>query len=88
MDQVQNLCYYLTFFTARNILAFYDYFTSEELDKENEETCKTLIKFINSNAQLPSHMVTKGIISRESRDHFGILREIGNELENIFKNIP
>ncbi|RIA80511.1 hypothetical protein C1645_838577 [Glomus cerebriforme] len=40
-----------------------------------------------TNATSPSYEEKKRI-SRDSRDHFGILRDIGNELENIFKIIP
>jgi hypothetical protein len=67
-------------------LAFYDYFTSEKLDEENEEECKTLIRFVNSKAQLPSCKDIKGI-SRGSKDYLKILCEIGNELEKIFRDI-
>ncbi|PKY42427.1 hypothetical protein RhiirA4_397377 [Rhizophagus irregularis] len=87
VDLAQERCYYLTFFPARHILAFFDYFTSEELDEKNKEECKTLIRFVNSKAQLPSHKDIQGI-SRESKDYFRILCEIGNELEKIFINIP
>ncbi|CAB5396387.1 unnamed protein product, partial [Rhizophagus irregularis] len=47
VDRAQQRCYYLTFFLARHILAFYDYFISEKLDKDNEEECKILIRFVN-----------------------------------------
>jgi hypothetical protein len=57
------------------------------LVEENEEECKTLIRFVNSKAKLSFHKNVK-IISSESRDYFKILCEIGNELEKIFKNIP
>ncbi|RIA81638.1 hypothetical protein C1645_547708 [Glomus cerebriforme] len=87
VDRAQERCYYLTFFPARHILAFYDYFTSEKLDEKNEEECKTLIRFVNSKAQLPSHKDIQGI-SHGSRDYFKILCEIGNELERIFRNVP
>ncbi|CAB5385552.1 unnamed protein product [Rhizophagus irregularis] len=87
VDRAQEKCYYLTFFTTRQILAFYDYFTSEKLDKENEEECKTLIRFVNSKAQLPSHGDVRGILNG-FKDHFEILYEIGNELEKIFRDIP
>ncbi|CAI2166603.1 8657_t:CDS:2, partial [Funneliformis geosporum] len=80
-------CYYLTFFSARQILSFYDYFTSENLDKENEEECKILIRFVNSKAQLsPREGVQK--ISHESNDYLEILCEIGNELERMIRNVP
>ncbi|RIA93442.1 hypothetical protein C1645_819410, partial [Glomus cerebriforme] len=90
VDHAQQGCYYLTFFPARHILAFYDYFTSEKLDKDNkdnEEECKTLIRFVNSKAQLPFRKDVQGIL-RGSKDYYTILCEIGNELERIFKNIP
>src|SRR3954469_15153232 len=87
MNRAQGECYYLTFFPARHILAFYDYFTSEKLDEENEEECKTLIKFVNSKAQLPTHKDIRGIL-RGSKDYLEILYKIGNELKRIFSNIP
>ena len=81
-DQAQKLYYNLTFFDPHHILKFYDYFTSKRIDiKEN---CKNLIKFVNPNAQLQSFKR----ISRDSHDHFEILREIGNRLESIFNDLP
>jgi hypothetical protein len=87
LEHARKKCYYLTFFFSHQILSFYDYFTSDNLDKENEEECKALIKFVNSKAQLPSHGDVQGILY-EIKDHFEILCEIGNELEKIFRNIP
>src|SRR6266542_3367886 len=87
VDLAQERCYYLTFFPARHILAFYDYFTSEKLDEKNEEECNILIRFVNGKAQLPSRKDIQGI-SRGSKDYLEILCEIGNELEKIFRNIP
>ncbi|UZO24840.1 uncharacterized protein OCT59_017134 [Rhizophagus irregularis] len=87
LDQSHKRCYYLTFFYSRHILSFYDYFTSENLDKENEEECKALISFVNSKAQLPSHGDVQGILNG-FKDHYEILCEIGNELEKIFRNTP
>ncbi|PKY31752.1 hypothetical protein RhiirB3_449516, partial [Rhizophagus irregularis] len=86
IDRAREDCYYLTFFPARHILAFHDYFTSEKLDEENEE-CKTLVRFVNNKAKLPSRKDVQGI-SRGSKDYHKILCEIGNELEKIFKKIP
>ncbi|GBB96188.1 hypothetical protein RclHR1_00270034 [Rhizophagus clarus] len=88
VDRAQQECYYLTFFPARHILAFYDYFTSEKLDKDNEEECKILIRFVNSKAQLPSARKDMKKILRGSKDYFEILTEIGSELERIFRNVP
>ncbi|PKC14796.1 hypothetical protein RhiirA5_495093 [Rhizophagus irregularis] len=87
VDRAQEQCYYLTFFPSRHILVFYDYYTSKKLVEENEEECKTLIRFVNSKAKLPFHKNIK-VNSSGSKDYFKILCEIGNELERIFKNIP
>ncbi|CAI2172422.1 14093_t:CDS:2 [Funneliformis geosporum] len=84
LTQAQKRCYYLTFFTGYQIFSFYDYFTSEQLDEKNAEMCQTLIRFVNSNAQLPSHGNVK--ISCES-DPLEILCEIGYELDIIFRNV-
>ncbi|RGB41967.1 hypothetical protein C1646_810360 [Rhizophagus diaphanus] len=81
-NQVQENCYHLTFFTAHHIFAFYNYFTSEVVDEKNKDVCKTLIKFVNSNAQLPSHRKIEEI-SCDSYDYFS---KIGTKLENIFRN--
>src|SRR6266542_3558973 len=85
MNHAQERCYYLTFFPARHILAFYDYFTSEKLDKENEEECKTLIRFVNSKAQ---SLPRKQGVSRGSKDYLNPLCEIGDVLKRTFRDIP
>src|SRR5204863_100202 len=54
--------------------------------KENEEECKTLIRFVNCKAQLPSHNV-EGILCG-TKDYFEVFCKIGNELNKIFRNIP
>ncbi|RIA86037.1 hypothetical protein C1645_741134 [Glomus cerebriforme] len=87
VNRAQERCYYLTFFSSRHILTFYDYFTSEKLDNDNEEECKTLIRFVNSKAQLSSRKDFRGILCG-SKDYYKILCEIGNELKRIFENIP
>ncbi|GBC04618.1 hypothetical protein RclHR1_05780009 [Rhizophagus clarus] len=87
VDHAQEKCYYLTFFTIRQILAFYDYFTSENLNKENEEECKKMVSFVNNRAQLPSFKNVQGIL-RKFKGHLEILCGIGKELEKIFRNIP
>jgi hypothetical protein len=84
MDNAHKRCYYLTFFSAQHILSFYDYFTSEKLDRKNEEECKTLVRFVNSEAQLPSHKDVQ-VILHGSKDYLEILCKIGNELKNIFE---
>ncbi|RGB33408.1 hypothetical protein C1646_816080 [Rhizophagus diaphanus] len=88
VDRAQQRCFYLTFFLARHILAFYDYFTSEKLDKDNEKEFKILIRFVNSKAQLPSTRKDIQKILRGSKNYLEILTVIGNELERIFRNVP
>ncbi|CAI2182617.1 19463_t:CDS:10, partial [Funneliformis geosporum] len=87
VNSAQEKCYYLTFFHARHILTFYDYYTSEKLDKENEEECRTLVRYVNSNAQLPLRKDVQGI-SFGSENYPEILCEIGDELQRSFRNIP
>ncbi|CAI2166607.1 8415_t:CDS:2 [Funneliformis geosporum] len=78
VNNAQKGCYYLTFFPARHILTFYAYFISEkQLDNDNEEKCRTLIRSINSKVQLPSR-----------KDYLEILCEIGDGLKRIFRNVP
>jgi hypothetical protein len=66
-------------------LSFYDYFTLEKLDKKNEEECKTLIRFVNSKAQLPPY---KEIVSCGLKNSPEILQEIGDKLKRIFEDSP
>ncbi|CAG8622504.1 10299_t:CDS:10 [Gigaspora margarita] len=68
VDEAQEQHYYLTFFPARHILAFYDYFTSD---------------FVNSKAELPSRKDRSGI-SRKNTDYSRTLKEIGEKLNTIF----
>ncbi|GBB99412.1 hypothetical protein RclHR1_03510006 [Rhizophagus clarus] len=82
-NQAQENCYHLTFFTAHHIFAFYNYFTSKVIDEKNRDVCKMLVKFVNGNAKLPSHKKLKEL-SCDSYDYFS---EIGDELENIFRNV-
>ncbi|CAG8759712.1 20936_t:CDS:2, partial [Cetraspora pellucida] len=86
VDEAQEEHYYLTFFPARHILAFYDYFTSDVQDDVNTETCRTLIKFVNSKAELPSRK-DHSVISRKNTDYSHTLNEIGKKLQAIFENL-
>jgi hypothetical protein len=61
VGRAQEKYYYLTFFSARHILSFYNYITSEISDNENDEECKALIRFVNCKAQLPFHKDIRGI---------------------------
>ncbi|CAG8443124.1 10027_t:CDS:10 [Scutellospora calospora] len=92
VNKAQEEHYYLTFFPARHILAFYDYFTSKD-DPDNveqilnNEECSTLIRFVNSEATLPSHSA-EFIISSDEQDYYQILCQIGTKLQNIFTSVP
>ncbi|CAI2175253.1 8941_t:CDS:2 [Funneliformis geosporum] len=79
VDKAQEMCYYLTFFPSRNILAFYDYFTSENLYMEIEEECKILIRFVNSKAQLPPR---EGVqkIPHESNDYLSLGQHVKSDI--------
>ncbi|RGB41976.1 hypothetical protein C1646_791690 [Rhizophagus diaphanus] len=85
VDRARERCYYLTFFSVRHILTLYDYFTSEKLDKKNEEECKILISFVNSKAQLPSR---NEVVLCGSKDDPETLHKIGDELKRIFEDSP
>ncbi|CAG8435114.1 11795_t:CDS:10, partial [Scutellospora calospora] len=87
VDEAQEQYYYLTFFPARHILACFDYFTSDVQNNENTETCKTLIKFVNSKAELPPRKYHSGI-SHNINDYSRTLNEIGKKLQSIFGKLP
>jgi len=53
VNRSQENCYYLTFYPAKHILTFYDYYADNDEIDEIKETCQTLISFVNRNAQLP-----------------------------------
>ncbi|CAG8450996.1 12083_t:CDS:2, partial [Cetraspora pellucida] len=83
VDQAQNEHYYLTFFSARHILAFYDYFRNvhnenDNLHMSNQETCQNLIRFVNDEAQLPQlHNFTDEWLDIQSEaDFLPTLRKI------------
>ncbi|RHZ80791.1 hypothetical protein Glove_132g18 [Diversispora epigaea] len=83
IDRVQEIHYYLTFFSAHHILTFLDYFTND--DQANREICKTLIQFVNKKARLlPSK---KGDFKISRQNHFDVLCEIGAKIKNIFGDI-
>ncbi|CAG8523422.1 10645_t:CDS:10, partial [Racocetra fulgida] len=88
----QEKHYYLTFFPARHILAFYDYFTNKDDPNNvgqilNNEECRTLIRFVNSEAKLPPRSA-EFIISSEDQNYYQILCQIGTKLQNIFESVP
>ncbi|KAF0487085.1 e3 ubiquitin-protein ligase [Gigaspora margarita] len=82
VDEAQEEYYYLTFFSARHIFTFHDYFTSDVQNDENAEICRALVKFVNNKAELPSREVFLSI-SRDNNDSHE-LNEIGKKLHAIF----
>ncbi|CAG8458228.1 27153_t:CDS:2 [Dentiscutata erythropus] len=92
VNKAQEKHYYLTFFPARHILAFYDYFTNKDDPNNaeqilNNEECNTLIRFVNSEATLPPRSAEL-IISNDKQNYYQILCQIGTKLQNIFESVP
>ncbi|CAG8463692.1 16813_t:CDS:10 [Gigaspora rosea] len=81
VNKAQEQYYYLTFFPARQILVFYDYFSQTAKDKEsNIKECKDLIKFVNNNVELPpSDVVLNNILNT--------LDDTNDETDAVYMNI-
>ncbi|CAG8447095.1 15140_t:CDS:10 [Dentiscutata erythropus] len=93
VNKAQEEHYYLTFFLARHILTFYDYFTiqedHEEEDHENNKNkCAMLLRLVNDKAELPDITEEDHTIFREYDDYSDILSAIGIKLRDIFIEIP
>ncbi|CAG8797575.1 43549_t:CDS:2 [Gigaspora margarita] len=73
VDEAQEEYYYLTFFSVRHILAFYDYFASDVQDDKNAKTLQ--------NSQLPSREVCLSISCDNNDSH--VLNEVGKKLHAI-----
>ncbi|CAG8581260.1 17097_t:CDS:2, partial [Acaulospora morrowiae] len=97
-DKIVNVAqkehYYLTFYPARHILSFYDYFFFKDKGKEDgrkmeiiTDTCEKLLRFVSDEAELPSLGEFSDHISRED-DFLEILQMIGNILNHMFSNVP
>ncbi|CAG8574000.1 16629_t:CDS:10, partial [Gigaspora margarita] len=99
VDRAQNEHYYLTFFSARHILTFYDYFKSisnvqnhennnetNKFQASNREICQNLVRFINDAAHLPEQTDVWSTVKNEN-DFLPVLRKIGVTLYNIFNGI-
>ncbi|KAF0511754.1 e3 ubiquitin-protein ligase [Gigaspora margarita] len=98
VNRAQNEHYYLTFFSARHILTFYDYFKSisnmrnhennenNEFQASNREICQNLVRFINDAADLPEQTDVWSTVQNEN-DFLPVLRKIGVTLYNIFNGI-
>ncbi|RIA83496.1 hypothetical protein C1645_880465, partial [Glomus cerebriforme] len=84
VNEAQEEYYYLTFFPARHILTFLDYF-SEVSNEEKTEECIKLIRFVNSKAKLPpKDKLTINLVNKYDQ----ILGEIGTILQKIFETVP
>ncbi|CAG8716359.1 6386_t:CDS:2, partial [Acaulospora morrowiae] len=90
VDRAQNEHYYLTFFSAHHILAFYNYFRTDNPGHDNDklkEVCQNIIRFVNDAAQLP--IPTGKLNAVQSKDDFfPVLCNIGVILYDIFSDIP
>ncbi|CAG8481554.1 7050_t:CDS:10 [Ambispora leptoticha] len=87
MKQAQEKHYYLTFYTARHIQTFYDYFSCMgEADSKIRETCEILLQFVCKGAKLPPN---KGdiCIDTDEINFYWVLCEIGKKLHDIFMQI-
>ncbi|CAG8547768.1 12126_t:CDS:10 [Acaulospora morrowiae] len=87
--RAQNEHYYLTFFSARHILAFYNYFRTDNLEQDDKlkEVCQNLIRFVNDAAQLPIKTGKWNTVQNQD-DIFPVLCKIGAILYDIFSDIP
>ncbi|KAF0475938.1 e3 ubiquitin-protein ligase [Gigaspora margarita] len=98
VDRAQKEHYYLTFFPARHILAFHDYFNDNAKDKiANKEECQILVTFVNNAARLPPpqpqmqmemQMDISDDIHASIHDYYNDLCNIGSKLADIFESIP
>ncbi|CAG8466565.1 13541_t:CDS:10 [Ambispora gerdemannii] len=84
MKQAQEKHYYLTFYTARHILTFYDYFSCKgKVDSKTRETCEILLRFVSKGAKLPPNKGDIRIDAYEMNFDW-VLCEIGKKLYDIF----
>ncbi|CAG8450066.1 601_t:CDS:10, partial [Dentiscutata heterogama] len=83
VNKAQENHYYLTFFPARHILEFYDFFTSRS--PSNTKICQTLVKFVNPNAKLQTRDRVLTIAQIRKDSHLQILNDIGTKLQHIFE---
>ncbi|CAG8767345.1 22276_t:CDS:2, partial [Gigaspora rosea] len=88
VSKVQQEHYYLTFFPARHILSFYDYFSNYKGSNRRicEKTCETLVRYVNFGAKLPSMRNPKDALNVKN-NHYKILCEIGTRLKGIFESL-
>ncbi|RIA83302.1 hypothetical protein C1645_834051 [Glomus cerebriforme] len=87
VHRAQQSCYYLTFYPARHILAFYDFYTKTGKQSYISRVCQTLVSFVNRKARLPYKQKSIGFSCKKD-DYFQILKEIGDRLKSIFERLP
>ncbi|RHZ88865.1 hypothetical protein Glove_21g49 [Diversispora epigaea] len=88
VDEAQEQFYYLTFYPARHILNFYDYFFEKETNMEVTNQCGKLLRFVNEKASLPPPELLKLDISLKVNNFFDIMSMIGTILFDIFSKTP
>ncbi|CAG8563026.1 45905_t:CDS:10 [Gigaspora margarita] len=84
VQQAQEENYYLTFYTARHILTFYDYFSVKgHVNPKIRETCELLLRLGNKSAKLlPNRGDVK--IDEDKMNFYEVLCKIGNKLDDMF----
>ncbi|CAG8459689.1 1476_t:CDS:10, partial [Ambispora leptoticha] len=87
INQAQEHYYYLTFYPARHILTFYDYFFENSNNLEIKNSCEILLKYVNKQAKLPPANANHAITC-ETASYDKIFGEIGKILHNIFESTP
>ncbi|CAG8500146.1 9201_t:CDS:10 [Diversispora eburnea] len=86
VNSAQDKHYYLTFFPARHILKFYDFFDNSA-NESCVNICRTLVKYVNFKANLP-HINNSSRINSRKGEYFRILSEIGKRLHGILSSLP
>ncbi|CAG8439660.1 11533_t:CDS:10 [Acaulospora colombiana] len=84
VNKAQQSHFYLTFFPARHILEFYDFFIGKST--RNANICQTLIKFVNPNAKLPQKPTNSKVVERKDV-YLQTFNEIGEKLHAIFAKV-
>ncbi|CAG8744707.1 30695_t:CDS:2, partial [Racocetra persica] len=83
MQRAHEEHYYLTFYTARNILIFYDYFSCKgHVNPKTRETCELLLRLVNKQAKL---LPNRGdiIVDMNKMNYYEVLCQIGQKLHEM-----
>jgi hypothetical protein len=89
VDKAQQAHYYLTFFTACQVLAFYEYFSSETKGQQQalQSECESLLQFVNSEAKLV-HGKWSAQVNNVQENYLEVLCAIGEKLYDLLKLTP